>query len=133
MKNKAFLYSLLLICIVSCTHNSVDTEFATVCKSDTTNTISFSRDVIPLFVANCNNAGCHTGSNAAGHLCLDSAVAYSQLYQAGTGNIDTVVPKNSLLYSQLLSTADPMPPGGQLSKCDIAMIYKWIQEGGRNN
>jgi hypothetical protein len=130
---RILLYGLCIFCMAACTHNAENAAPVVVCTSDTMSMVSFSKDVVPIFVNNCNSSGCHTGTNPAGHLGLDAAVAYAQLYQPGTGNIDTVTPRNSLLYSQLLSTADPMPPGGQLDKCDIALILKWIQQGGKDN
>ena len=134
MKNRnPILYGLTFVCMGGCTHSPESAMPATICIADTARNISFSKDVIPIFHDNCLGAGCHAGTAPAGHLSLDTAVAYQQLYQPGKGYIDTATPKNSLLYSQLLSSADPMPPGGELSKCDIEIIYKWMEQGAMNN
>jgi len=95
--------------------------------------VSFKRDILPLFSANCNKGGCHTGPSPTGKLCLDAAVAYSQLTRKGSGYIDTLHPNYSVLYASMVSNSRPMPPSGKLDTCATALILKWIVQKAKNN
>ena len=96
-------------------------------------TVSFSKDIIPVFKQNCSTSGCHSGSNPAGNLNLDSAVAYTKLNKPGSGYLDTIQPNYSLLYSQMISTSNPMPPTGKLNGCTTSLILKWIEQKAKDN
>ena len=97
--------------------------------------ISFTADIIPIFQANCVSA-CHTGptGSAAGHISLDSAVAYAQITESGTGYVVPGYANYSLVYSELLAgNSLHMPVGGQLDPCSIQKIYCWINQGAKDN
>jgi hypothetical protein len=79
--------------------------------------ISFQKNILPVFNKNCSNPGCHSGKFPKGKLNLEQAQAYAQLSKKGSGFIDTVQPSFSLLYSALVSTNTPMPPSGPLEPC----------------
>lgn len=96
-------------------------------------TVSFRNDVMQLFNAHCNTAGCHTGSQPQGGLNLDSLHAYAALTRQGSGYVDTVNPLRSLLYAQMTSASTPMPPTGNLPKCSTDLIIKWMMQGARDN
>lgn len=96
-------------------------------------TVSFSKDIAPLFTANCSTSGCHSGNNPAGNLNLEASVAYAQLHKNGSGYIDTVNPKFSLLYSQMVSVNTPMPPTGKLDDCKLNTVLKWLEQKAKNN
>jgi hypothetical protein len=96
-------------------------------------TVSFSRDIIPLFQKNCSISGCHNSTSKTGNLNLEINVAYSSLMKSGSGYIDTINPNYSLLYSQMTSASNPMPPTGKLSNCDISLVFSWIEQKARNN
>jgi hypothetical protein len=100
---------------------------------DTPAVISFSNDLIPLFHANCSISGCHTGANPTGNLNLDATAAYTNLMRRGSGYIDTINPNFSLLYSQMISASDPMPPTGLLNSCKTELVLKWIEQKAKNN
>lgn len=126
--------SLLAGIFVSCTFYNKEQQYPLVsCTADTLSTVSFSKNVVPIFQQNCALSGCHTVAARAGNLVLDSSVAYTDLWKAGTGYIDTSNPAASLLYSQLVSTTTPMPPTGKLDDCSIEMIVKWMQQKAKNN
>lgn len=95
--------------------------------------VSFSADLIPLFTTNCAIPNCHIGPNPAGQLLLDSANAYTQLTQAGSGYVDTTNSRGSILYIQMTVASNIMPPTGKLDECKIDLIEKWIQQGGKSN
>jgi len=91
---------------------------------------SYSKDVQPLFDQYCVN--CHSGANPQGNLNLQSE-SYLHLMKPSTGYIDTINPKFSLLYAQMNSTSNPMPPSGKLDKCKTDLILKWIEQKAKNN
>ena len=103
------------------------------CSGFLPDTVSFSKNIVPLFTANCAISGCHSGSSPTGNLNLQSSSAYGQLNTAGTGYIDTINPTYSVLYSMLVSTSTPMPPSGSIGTCNIQLIQKWMKQGAKNN
>ncbi|MCX6182964.1 MAG: hypothetical protein NT150_13665 [Bacteroidetes bacterium] len=96
-------------------------------------TVSFSKDVLPLLNANCSYAGCHSGVSPAGGLDLADSVAYKELLKPGSGYVDTLNPSFSILYAQMKSTSNPMPPSGKLDDCKLQLILKWLEQKAKNN
>ena len=95
--------------------------------------VSYQQHIQPIFNMYCVNGGCHAGGSPAGNLSLDASVSYSQLMKSGSGNIDVAQPNFSLLYSQMNSSSNPMPQTGRLDSCTIGLVFKWIQQGAKNN
>ena len=123
---KAFILLAFTVICFSCTYTKIEPT----CTKALPDSISFNDHIIPIFNANCNTANCHSGSSPAGFLDLSPSVAYSKLLKKGSGYVDTINPKNSILYIQITST---MPPSGDMDPCDIAMILKWIEQKAKNN
>jgi hypothetical protein len=96
-------------------------------------TISFNESILPVFNAYCSISGCHSGSAPAGNLNLEPSMAYTKLMQKGKGYIDTINPKNSVLYNSLTSANEPMPPSGRLDPCTLESIQKWMLQKAKNN
>lgn len=99
--------------------------------------VSFSREIIPIFSANCTS--CHGGT--AG-LFLTPGEAYTNLVnvpaQTGTcAGTPRVTPGNSsasALYLRVTGNCSQrMPLGGQLAASDIELIRQWIDQGAENN
>jgi len=131
-----FLLPLALLGLVNCTTYKKQDLYPSQsgsCALDTVKTVSFSKNIIPIFKTNCSYSGCHDDLVKAGSLDLDSADAYTSLMKRGTGYVNTSNPQASLLYSQLLSASQPMPPTGRLSDCDLQLIQVWMQQGAENN
>ena len=120
---------LIVITIFSCTYQKGEIYVACVLPT----TVSFKNDVMPIFNAQCNGSGCHNGATDAGHLNLESSVAYSQLLNVGSGEVDTLNPQASILYTSLISASNVMPPAGKLDDCKIKLILQWIQQKAKNN
>jgi len=95
--------------------------------------ISFSADVLPVFQENCTSSECHSSVNPGGNLILEPGQAYKQLMEKKSGYIDTLNPKASVLYIQMNSRSQPMPPTGKLDNCTIQLILKWIEQKAPNN
>jgi len=93
-------------------------------------TVSFSRDVAPLLMANCN--GCHVDAmQLRGGLNMNNFAMFSKGGDSG----EIVVSKNSsesLIVQKLRGTSGQrMPAGGRpaLSEENIQLVAKWIDEG----
>lgn len=95
--------------------------------------ISYSSDIQKIFNESCALSGCHSGNNPAGNLNLDASVSYQQLMQNGSGYVDTIQPNFSLLYAQMNSVSNPMPPSGKLDACRLDAVLRWIQQKAKNN
>jgi hypothetical protein len=113
--------------VSACTHEPVQT----LCATPTT--VSFSKDILPVFNQYCSTSGCHAGASPSGNLNLETAVAYAQLTRKGKGYIDTLTPQYSVLFSSMNATYNPMPPTGKLDKCTIDKVLNWIQQKAKNN
>lgn len=136
MKKRYHLIFILiagLFCQV-CTYRNIEEHYpATVCKEELSDTVSFSKDIQPILAQNCSKAGCHSGPNPEGNFNLEASIAYNQLTEAGSGYVDTITPKYSVVYSALVSKSEPMPPTGRLKQCEIDLIEKWMDQGAENN
>ena len=90
--------------------------------------VSFSGDLLPLFIANCATAGCHDAVPAH-KPSLTAEKAFNALI--GGGYVNTAVPANSKLYGEVKSGS--MPPSGALRPAEIQKILDWIRNGAPNN
>lgn len=127
MKRKSILQLLLLIGTGLVVMGSC--KYDEVLPPEVAPGISFSTDVIPIFNASCNSAGCH---NASGHIpILTETAAYQSLWSGGY--IDTIAPDQSELYQWMIGARGiPMPPEGTIPT-DNATVLQWITEGALNN
>ena len=119
---------LVLLFFGSCTYDKASTE-----PCPLPGTVSFAQDIQPVFNQYCNTTDCHAGPAPGGNLNLESAVAYTQLHKQGSGYIDTITPRYSVLYAQMNSTSNPMPPDGKLDRCTQELVLKWIEQKAKNN
>jgi cytochrome c553 len=94
-----------------------------------TGNVSFSKNVLPIFEANCTT--CHGASRQSSNLMLNS---YTNLMAGGLGGL-VIQPGNaqeSELF-QKISTGS-MPRGGsKLSDIEIQIITDWINAGAIDN
>jgi mono/diheme cytochrome c family protein len=93
--------------------------------------VSFSKDIAPLFVGTCT--GCHGGNNPRGNLSL---LTVESMFRGGDRGEPILPgkPADSLLIKKLKGTADGarMPMGRTpLEDAAIAKIEKWIEEGAK--
>lgn len=125
----ALLYLFILsIGTGACTYEHLD---STACSLP--DTVSFQRDIQPIFASHCDDIVCHAGSRPAGNLNLEPTEAYRELHRPGSGYLDTLQPRISLLYAQMISVSTPMPPSGNLDDCTTDLVLKWIEQKARNN
>jgi hypothetical protein len=132
MFRKVTPYITFLICSIifySCTYDiAEDLPCDNIPES-----VSFSNDILPLVRSHCSTPGCHSGNDPGGNLNLEDSQAYNELWKPGRGYINTAKPNFSVLYSQMISVSQPMPPTGRLSACKTNLILRWIEQGAKNN
>ena len=92
-------------------------------------TVSFSRDIAPLLISNCN--GCHyNGTRNSGGLQFN---AFAGLIKGGDSGValKPTKPEESLLIKKLRGTEGARMPMGRspLSDEQIQLVATWIQEG----
>ncbi|MGE5518457.1 MAG: hypothetical protein ACM3VS_00935 [Candidatus Dadabacteria bacterium] len=94
-----------------------------------TRTVTFSKDILPIFSKSCSLSGCHSSGAQAPN--LTDANAYNSLI---IGNyINKSVPESSLIYLKMTGKkGTAMPPAGS-NKDYNALILAWIQQGANNN
>lgn len=93
--------------------------------SNTKDSVCFNTQILPFFVSNCGNSGCHDSKTRAEGYDLTS---YKAIISRG---IDLKNPKNSKLYQEMLSSMPPRP-AAKLAKTQTDLVLKWITEGARN-
>jgi hypothetical protein len=115
-----FLLALLSVVLASCTDYVIKPAKVVVPDS-----VKFNANIIPIFNASCNHAGCHaTGGHSPD---LSPPNAYTSLIYFGY--VDTENPEASILYQKI--TTGSMK--GNATDQDRELILKWIQQGALNN
>ena len=120
------IYIIATVAFSSCTYNKTVPQPAYALPE----TVSFSKNLIPMFNQYCNTGGCHSTLSST-HLDLIDSVAYSSLF--ARHDVDTINPSNSPLYVSMNSVNPTMPPSGRLSDYYVALVLKWIKQKGRDN
>lgn len=95
--------------------------------------VCFVRDVLPIFISNCTQSGCHNASSRAEGIDLSSYAAI--LASAGGRGVIPSNPSSSKVYRSVTGTGgDFMPPSPNkaLTAEQIALLKKWIEEGAKN-
>ena len=107
--------------------------------------VSFSRQVQPIFTANCAFPACHTGPAIQKGLDLTTAVtSYASLVNRPSAECPSVFranprfPDTSYVIWKLEGAGacfggSQMPLGGVLAPSDIETIRRWILAGAPNN
>ncbi len=121
-----FLFSVLMIVFFfsSCYYDKEDLLYGSnngPC-TDTVGTVSYSQKLVPVFTQYCYS--CHTGAFPSGGILM------------GTYPADKAMAQNGKLYGSISHAAgfSGMPKGmAALSKCQQALVKKWIDSGMLNN
>jgi hypothetical protein len=98
-------------------------------EPEVTRTVTFSKDIIPIFNTSCNMSGCHNAGGIVPDLSQQNA--YNALIN---GNfIDKTTAEKSVLYLKMSGNkGTPMPVSG-VNYDYAAMILAWIKQGAENN
>lgn len=94
--------------------------------------VSFSDDIMPIFNASCNMAGCHS----EGGISPDLSATNAYLVLSSGSMLDLLTPENSELYKRMIDEGNPMPTngfGGILDANKTNTVLVWIQEGALDN
>jgi mono/diheme cytochrome c family protein len=111
--------------------NATRSDAASIQQATGKETVSFARDIAPLFVAHC--IGCHGPQQPRNNFNLGTVTA---LFKGGDRG-EPVLPgksADSLLIKKLKGTAEGMrmpQRAAPLSDVEIAKISKWIDEGAK--
>lgn len=127
MKRKQIIQAAILVGL--CLNLSISCKYDEVLpfEPDPGVPVLFSEDIVPMFEANCNSAGCHNGTQTPD---LRASVAYDNLTTGGYLNTET--PEQSLLYLWMTDAMGPMPPLGA-NATNNATVLEWIKQGALNN
>lgn len=94
--------------------------------ADTAGTVSYSKDVVPIFVARCN--GCHVQQRRGGF----SLATYADLVRGSdAGTVFTPGTSQGSRLMDVLQSGDMPRGGGPLSAEQLASIATWIDEGAK--
>jgi hypothetical protein len=125
VKNKylapLFIAILVLVIIISvvngCQHEVVDKK--------NLRKIIFETEILPIFLTNCTQSGCH---DSLGDAPLDLRTYDGIMKGIVKGN-----PSSSKIYSAITATySNIMPPSGALQPADRAKIRLWIEQGAED-
>ena len=95
-----------------------------------TDTVSFSKDLVPIFSKNCALSGCHVTGSHVPNLMADKA--YNSLMSK---YVDTKTPENSIIYERLTGKLNPIMPMGRTNNPSNinSLVLAWIKQGAKNN
>ncbi|MBN1998225.1 hypothetical protein JW935_11770 [candidate division KSB1 bacterium] len=92
-----------------------------------------------IFTPRCALPGCHSGSNPAGELNLETGISYSSLVSIKSKqnpSMNLVLPSNSTESYLVQKMSNPalsiMPPSGKLADALIDSVIAWIDAGALN-
>jgi hypothetical protein len=89
--------------------------------------VSFSKSVMPILAANCNEAKCHGNVNPAKGIALTSYAGVMKQVRAGNAT-------NSALYRSITGARPKMPENRPaLSSADVQTVKDWIGQGALDN
>ena len=96
-----------------------------------TTTVSFSKDMLPVFTKSCALSGCHSAGGTAPD--LSAANAYNSIINGSFVNLGT--PASSELYLWLTGKrAVAMPSGAANNPSNInQLVLAWVKQGAKNN
>ncbi len=99
--------------------------FLSTCTSEVaTPNICFKEDVLPIFVSNCTQSGCHNATDKEASLDLSN-------YEGIMKSIKAKHPFQSSSYTNVNSGS--MPPSYKLTKYERDIIKHWIKAGAQNS
>ena len=126
---KLFIYAGLLLVIggiglTGCYKNVILPD-AKVDPDGPPQAVSFKLELAPILNTKCANSGCHV--SGARKPFLSTALSYQELVSGGF--VNTVIPKESTLYSKINGSMREYIP----SAAERQKVYDWIRNGALNN
>lgn len=140
MKNKivysAILFAAVISLLFACRHEILNPGNdgtgggypppTSACSPDS---VYFVNDILPIISSNCTMSGCHDNISRAGGIDLTTYTKVMKFVKPGNAN-DSKLYKVVKLTNEDRMPPPPMPP---LSQTQKDKIYKWINQGGKNN
>lgn len=124
-----------LLILASCKHEIpvqvIESPVSGGEQSCSADTVYFQNKVLPLINSSCAMSGCH---DAITHKDGVNLTTYGNIM--ATGGVRPGNPANSKLYKVLNETGGdrmPPPPAAAFTQLQKDIIYKWIQQGAKNN
>lgn len=116
-----------VLLISGCVKDDTYTVVPTVTK-----TVSFKKDLVPLFVKNCALGGCHNEGGKAP--VLTAKKAYQSL-KDDADYVNVSKPEDSEVYKFLTGKLSPaMPLGASTNPGNInAYFLAWVKQGAKDN
>jgi hypothetical protein len=122
MRKNLFLLFILLMSFSmfqACIYDNIEDSYTTPC-SDTTGSISYSKQIVPIIENRC--FPCHGPSGADGNLTVHSNFSQVKFRDNIVGNVNHAQGFN------------PMPKtGAKIPQCEIVKIEKWAAAGFPDN
>lgn len=87
--------------------------------------VSYNAELKPLFNTSCALAGCHVSGAHKPYLATD--ISYLQIVNGGF--VNTIIPKQSILYNKINGEMKEYIP----SAVSRQKVYDWIRNGAPNN
>jgi len=87
--------------------------------------VSYNTDLKPLFNSSCALSGCHVSGAHKPYMTAEGS--YLQIVNGGF--VNTVIPKESILYQKINGEMKEFIP----SASDRQKVYDWIRNGAPNN
>ncbi|HRH64721.1 MAG TPA: hypothetical protein PLU53_00335 [Bacteroidia bacterium] len=133
MKNLFSLAMFAAVLLQACYYDNFDeihpVPLTTTCTLP--DTVSFSVDVLPIFVASCGTGdnGCHQDASSSGLGLANYADVQATIDDATEANFLA-----RIKHESSVSQSKWMPkPSGKLNDCEIQKIEKWFTQGRINN
>ncbi|MEZ5016945.1 MAG: c-type cytochrome domain-containing protein [Flavipsychrobacter sp.] len=93
--------------------------------------LCFERDILPIFITNCTQSGCHDAvTRAEGYQFTDYNSITSKGFVKGNAAATELYQK---IIEDRADKIMPPPPEAPLTAAQIALIRRWINEGAENS
>ncbi len=130
MKKILFLL-FLVVSLNSCYYDNVEELHPAIAPCDTSGTVSFSNDILPIMLHGCGseNIACHqTDASQSGYGLGTYDDVISTINNSGTF-LETIVHSTTINSSKWM----PKNSSAKLDNCSIQKIEAWLNRGKANN
>lgn len=118
------LFALFVMGVTGC-YKDVLLPEATIDPDGPPQAVSYRTDIAPILNTKCAISGCHVSPSYKPYMLTD--ISYLQIVSGGF--VNTVIPKESILYKKINSEMKEYIPAA----ADRQKVYDWIRTGALNN
>ena len=112
------------IALTGCYRDVIMPE-ATVDPDGPPQAVSYKNDLVTLFNTKCALSGCHVSGAHKPYMAV--AISYQEIVNGGF--VNTIIPRESILYKKINAEMREYIP----SAVDRQKVYDWIRNGAPNN